>query len=261
MMIRLLLISVFVTAITQPALAVIESAVLRSTITSDPADGPASECVRSVIITDGSPLITDLDDCGSLGTGGPGGDPSNFRLQDNIYSSPRAASVLFTRRAPLPLGGLGRRIDGTGTLSQVRLFPINESPEVAMSMSFVERLPARVSETPATLSLSVRGDNLSDFSFADIKVFDHDTDELLISWNLDDLPIEPNNGIWYQQEISFADRMGHAIRYEYESVGQATTGASLLAATYLNLPEPHGVILLMPGILLLGLLRKRRTVA
>lgn len=205
--------------------------------------------------------MTELDDCGTLFTHGTRVNQDDFRLSDRLLAGPGVASVLFTRRAPLPLSGLEQPIKGTGALSVFQLASFNESTEVSTSMSFIERLPARESEIPATLSLSVRGQNLSELSFADIKVFDHDTDELLISWNLDDLPITSNNGSWYQQEINFNNRMGHAIRYEFEAIAQTRRDVTLQAATYLNLPEPYAATLFIPGMIMLGLLRTRRTMA
>ena len=129
-----------------------------------------------------------------------------------------------------------------------------------MSFSLVERLqPPTGDSEPALLSLDLLGDGLDNFSIASAKVFDHDTEELLLSWTDNGEPFEPNNGRWYTQELAFDDRVGHAIRFEFEAVGRTVHRSGwVAAAVFLFVPEPDSMMLAWPGLLALGALREKR---
>lgn len=128
----------------------------------------------------------------------------------------------------------------------------------AVSFSIVERLLAPKVDIPsAMLSLAIKGEGFHNLSVANVRVYDHDTDELLLRWSGEE--IEPNYFDYYVQEFDFMDRIGHAIRFDFDVAGATTQMSSrLTAAVFLNVPEPNGVALAIPSLVIAGSLRRRR---
>lgn len=133
-----------------------------------------------------------------------------------------------------------------------------------VAFSIVERiLPPGIELESATLTLALQGEGIHNLSAASVNVFDHDTNELLLSW--DGEPIEPNYFIAYRNEHSyvqnfdFLDRVGHAIRFDFHVAGETTHMSSRVrAAVFLNIPEPGGATLALPSLCIAGLVRRRR---
>lgn len=121
---------------------------------------------------------------------------------------------------------------------------------------------------PSSITLRARGTNLHQFSKASVKVFDHDTNELLLSIDKDDLPVHTETNSSYPphpefvfQEINFDDRLGHSLRFEYEVTGEATGGyrsdAYFQAYASMWVPEPSSSSLALFCMLPIAALRKR----
>lgn len=262
-MLRLSFIALLVATMSQSTYAIVEMAEFQVTHISEKEAAVAPRCIgkgpHHGFGQDSQPLITTLEDCGRSKTSSfTTGTTGNLRLFDANVTNYGTTTALFSRRHPLPLGGLEQPRQGVGTVASVRMIPWHGAADVSTSMSLVERLSERFgSSEPAILSLDIRAENLDRFSHANVSVFDHDTNELLLSWNGE--PMEPNNGSWFSQELDFGDRVGHAIRFEFEADGRSTHGtSSLAAAVYLNVPEPTGLAMVVPIVFALAALRVKR---
>ena len=177
------------------------------------------------------------------------------------------SKIIFNRRLPLPVVGMdgGRQgvtwRDGVGISTSIDLLGGDGAATVSTSISLVERLKPTVRPDfgPAMLHLDVRAVALDNFTTANVKVFDHDTNELLLTWDGNHDPLEPNNGKWFTQELNFVDRLGHAIRHEFEAEGRIEDGVAHFAAiANLNVPEPRSQTLVTPCLLAFGALRRKR---
>ena len=121
---------------------------------------------------------------------------------------------------------------------------------------------------PSTVTLHARGSNLDQFSTAVARVFDHDTNELLLTIDKSDLPPDPNAGRgrtppldFVSTQINFDNRLGHSIRFEYEVDGEATGELSgdayFQAAAFLFVPEPPSGSIAVLGLLPVTAMRRR----
>ncbi len=261
---RSVLILIVVASLPCSSHAIVESVSFRSTLQSVRDTEPASRCYALTRHHgfDSRPVKTELDDCGFLVTSQyHRAESGNFRLYDELGTRYGVTGALFSRRLPMPLGFTERPRHGMGIVSTFSMIPLEGAAEGAVSMAVVERLPApKVDFSPVILSLDVRGEGLEDFNTASVNVFNHDTNELLLSWENDGTPLEMNNGLWFAQEIDFDEHLGDAIRFEFEADGRTVQGTSRLsAAVFINIPEPHALALALPLLLPLGLLRRRRS--
>lgn len=264
-MFRRVLITVIVVCISEPTFAIVESAGFHSTLTSERATTPATRCSTDIRHTGfgSQALVTELDDCGiSIASEYSVQDSGDFRLYDRALSQYGFTSILFSRRYAAPLGGIDRQREGAGIVTGITLIPHEGASAVSTSISLVERLRPTTRDDfgPAILTLDVTGERLDKFSTASVRVFDHDTDELLLSWVHNGEPLEPNNGFWFSQELDFDDRRDHAIRFELEADGRSVrqSQARFAAAAFLNVPEPGSMKLALPILLVFGALREQR---
>lgn len=257
-MLRLFPIALFVGSISQPVLAIVESLEFESVITSEKNTIPWIGCAEDT--TTHSGWVTPLEDCGiAIEDELSWENRGDFRRSRKVRTEYGWSEMLFTRRTTPPLGRTERPRRGVGIVTSLDIHPGVGAATGSMSYTLVERLQApSVESEKALLSLDLLGESLDNFSTASVKIYDHDTDELLLSWTENGEPFEINNGQWYTQELDFADRVGHAIRVEFDAVGRTTHRSSwLAAAVFLYVPEPDSGLLAAPGLLGLGLLRNK----
>ena len=258
---RCMFIVVIFACICSPAFAIVESLELQTTLVAEQHLSPTSACSSraGMNVRPEQPVVTELENCGISMTVDHllenGGD---FRYTGLATSPYGRSSLLLSRRFPLPVQGLGHLFGGPGLLVTQNLLSSNGAAAGSTSFSHVERVPApRVDFESATLALGLKGEGLEHLSVATANVFDHDTGELLLSWTGE--PLELNFGEWYLQEVDFTDRVGHAIRFEFEATGRTVgTPSRITAVTMLQVPEPGAQHLVMPILLALGAFRRRR---
>lgn len=266
---RIFLTAVLVFGLTRPTLAVVESVDIKAALTSEKTTVALSECSPF----NGSTIQgrIDLEDCGILIER----DTSSVRGSSDKRSELRARTpygfsrLIFNRRFSLPVSGMdggstgfGWR-DGVGISTSIDLFGGDGAATVSTAITLVERLRPTVKPDfgPSILNLDVRAVGLENFSTANVKVFDHDTNELLLTWERDQEPLKPNNGIWFNQNLNFDDRLGHAIRYEFEAEGRIEDGVAHFAAVAnLNVPEPSCSHIVAVPCLVCLVMRRKRTI-
>lgn len=255
---RFILSALIVVCTSESTLAIVESVEFQATITSEKNTRPATDCTGDSTTRWG--VIAELEDCGiSVSTHLSEQNWGDFREFSRARTPYGWTEMLFTRRLTPPLGRSERPRNGVGIVTSLDIHPGLGAATGSMSFSLVERmLPPNSDSESAVLSLDLLGEGLDNFSTASVQVFDHDTDELLLSWFENGEPFEPNNGRWYSQELDFEDRVGHAIRFEFEAVGRTVHRSSwLAAAVFLFVPEPSSSQMVLP-ILLLGVMRRKR---
>ena len=229
-------------------------------------DAFLGDCKGRAVRTRGAATISDLGKCGvsvqttnALGTNQAGTlwGVSRTRLNGGAW---------------LPVGGLAFGSDGArgparAAETTLQSFGGGSVEANAFVSSVVSAVPTDDPDFgPSNVTLHIRGSGFEHFSTASAKVYDHDTNELLLSWDKSDLPLEPNtispwNGTptFFSQQINFDDRLGHSIRFEYEAMGQAGSldDARFQAAVFMWVPEPSSSLMAMLAILPIAELRKR----
>lgn len=243
--------------LSKPTLAIVESFNFDATLSSEKTSVPIADCWDFDLP---GRIVTELEDCGISVNRMSERTGSDFRIHERARTLYGSSSIIFNRRMSLPV----RRLDwrerlGVGISTSIELLGGDGAATTSTSITLVERLKPTVKPEfgPAILNLDILGEGFDSFSTANVKVFDHDTNELLLSWDKDDL-FEPNNDIWFSQELNFDDRLGHAIRYELEAEGRILDGVARFAAVAnLNVPEPEVHLLVLTSLIALGLLRTR----
>ena len=259
-MARLLLTIAAVLWLAKPTLGIVESVDFQATLNSEKDELAVTQCNR---LPQETPIrtVNKLEDCGvSITREQATGSDSYLRIYDSAQSPYGWSSITFNRRHPLPVWGFDARI-GPSISTSISLIPFQGETSISTSISLVERMnPAiRPDDGPAILSLGVHSVGLDNFETASVKVFDHDTNELLLTWDLDDKPLRPNRGFWFRQEFDFDDRVGNAIRYELEVDGSSVGERAYFAAVAnLGVPEPGGLVMVSSGLVGLGMLRRKR---
>ena len=250
-MIRTLLATLLALFLSERTLAVVESLDSTATLSSEKTANPFPLCTSASTAKSPERIVTPLEACGVSLERFEDSVPDNsfLRIYERASSPYGWSSITFNRRFPLPVSGFGRQ-DGVGISTSISLNPFGAATPFAgatsssTSITLIERLQPTVRPDfgPATLKLGVVGGRPESFSEASVSIFDHDTNELLLSWDMMANPDTAGNG-WYVQELNFDDRLGHAIRYEFQANGRSSQNpASFAAVAFLNVPEPESIL-------------------
>ena len=258
-MVRIVLCSAIIAAISQPTFAVVESMAYHATLSSEINEVRTQLCDQARVSESTGPrTVTELEDCGlSMSSEFSTENTNSIRLFDDAGTSYGLSKIISIRQ------GWGHHTASIAT--SVNLKSVGGKVAADTSMSVVERLQPPWEEFEgARLTLFVWTEGIENYSTARVRVFDHDTNELLLTWELGDDLTETeteSDFMFSTQELNFEDRIGNAIRYELDVEGSLVRGsASFLGSAFLVVPEPASHSLFMLGLFgLVGSRKKRRS--
>lgn len=146
-------------------------------------------------------------------------------------------------RSRLRVGGFSQPGNGVGASTTLQAAGGKVSASARM---VVVRRP----RTAESVSLRVFGNGLNHFETASAKVFDHDSNELLLSWFQGGL----KESLPYRETLNLEEQLGRAFRFEYEVDGQTLHGeeAFFFATMSVQVPEPSTLALTMYAALILS---------